>query len=332
MAQAISIGGGAEASCPGTAREFVTQVPNHFVLRSLRKRKEGGNSGQTHSTDSLPSKNSASKLTVKLPPREAPDVRPEQELPDKESDLEPRPPPKTYHFTRTRQIFSSLTNRISHILCSIPCVSSNHFYSESVTTSISSTSSIIPTPRIDKYPVVNNRGVYQSAPFEFTLKHPKDHSGATASMAIQFPSIFEIFDHHDAVLELTHVSVQLKPEPLSWDEFTKIWNAHATENNPRFVTWDSELGLYINPLIIVSLDDLNLTPRSPKVLSDASTLTRVISNVSAKSNVSSATTTTTTDTSCSTSTLNLPAKLLEDLFAIARSIRKILSVWPIWLV
>ena len=37
MAQAISIGGEAEASCPGTACEFVAQVPDHFVLRGLHK-------------------------------------------------------------------------------------------------------------------------------------------------------------------------------------------------------------------------------------------------------------------------------------------------------
>jgi hypothetical protein len=179
-------------------------------------------------------------------------------------------------------------------------------------------SSVTPIPRINKFPPVNNPGVYQSAPSEFTLKHPKDHSGATASMTIRFPSIFEIFDHHDAVLELTHVSVQLKPEPLSWDEFTKIWNAHAAENDPRFVTWDFELAIYVHPLIIVTLDDLNLTPRSPNVISDASTLKRVVSNVSVKYKASSATTTTTTTTttSFSTSMLDLPGKLLEDLFSI----------------
>jgi hypothetical protein len=178
-------------------------------------------------------------------------------------------------------------------------------------------SSVTSIPRINKFPPVNNPGVYQSALSQFNLKYSKDHSGASAaSMTIRFPLILEIFDHHDAVLELTHVSVQLKPEPLSWDEFTKIWNAHAAENDPRFVTWDFELGIYIHPLVIVTLDDLNLTSRSQKVISDASTLKRVVSNVSAKSKASSATTITTTTTSSCTSMLNLPAQLLEGLFSI----------------
>jgi len=60
---------------------------------------------------------------------------------------------------------------------------------------MASMSPITPVPRTDEYPDVNHPGVYQSGPSKFTLKHPKDHSGAAVPMTIQSSSIFEIFDH-----------------------------------------------------------------------------------------------------------------------------------------
>jgi len=177
------------------ARELTTQTPNHSVLCGPRERKEGGNSTQTYSVDSFPSEIPTPRLTTKLLSRETPDARSEQEFPNKESDLEPRSsPPKT--FIHPLQILSSLVNRISHISRSIPCISSNHFDSETITI-ISSRSSITPVPRIDKYPTVHNPGVYRSGPSEFTLKHPDDPAGATLPMTIRSSAIFEIFDHHD---------------------------------------------------------------------------------------------------------------------------------------
>lgn len=148
-------------------------------------------------------------------------------------------------------MLSSLVNRISHILRSIPCVSSNHFDSESVT-GTTSISPVAPIPRINKYPTINNPGVYQSGPSLYTLKHPDDHSGVTVPITIRSPSIYEIFDHHEATLALTNDHAELKPENLSWDEFTKFWNAHAAEHGPRFITWDAELRCYIHPLVLVT--------------------------------------------------------------------------------
>ena len=159
-------------------------------------------------------------------------------------------------------------------------------------------SSITPVPTIDKYPTIDNPGVYQSGPSEFTLKHPDNLAGATVLLTIRSSTIFEIFDHHAAILKLPHISVELKPEPLSWAELTNFWNTHAAEDGPRFVTWDAELGYYLHPLEIVTLADFNITCRpAPKVVSDITTvpkadadtykLKRVISNVPGVSRVNS---------------------------------------------
>jgi len=94
LAHSISVGDGAQTSSPGIARKCSTRAPDHFVLRGPRERKEGGNSTRTPSADSVPSENSTSRLTNRLLPREVPEARPEQELPDKASDLEPHSPPK----------------------------------------------------------------------------------------------------------------------------------------------------------------------------------------------------------------------------------------------
>jgi len=120
-------------------------------------------------------------------------------------------------------------------------------------------------------------------------------------------------------LKLTNDRAEIKPEPLSWDKF-------AAENGPPFVTWDAELGFYLHPLDIVTLANLNLAHRVPKVAPHASKLARVISNASGNSKASSVATTTTaaSTTSSGASTLDLPGKLLKDLFTTinARSVHQ----------
>jgi hypothetical protein len=162
-------------------------------------------------------------------------------------------------------------------------------------------SSFTPVPRSNKYPIINNPGVYQSGPSEFTLKHPDDLAGATILVTTRLSTIFEIFDHHDAILNLPHV--ELKPEPFSWANFTKVWNAHAAEDSPRFVTWDTRTGGYLYPLILVTLADFNITCRAPKVITtvpnvnaDTSILKRVMFNIYGGSKASSVASTTTTTT------------------------------------
>ena len=67
--------------------------------------------------------------------------------------------------------------------------------------------------------------------------------------------------------------------------------------------------MYINPLILVTLDDLNLTRRTPST----PRLHRAASDSSGISRAASTTTITTTSES-GVSALDLTAQLLEDLF------------------
>jgi len=138
-------------------------------------------------------------------------------------------------------------------------------------------------------------------------------------MTIRSSSIFEIFNHHDAILGLANNRAKIKPESLSWNKFTKFWNNHAAEDGPRFVTWDTKTGVYIYPLEIVTLVDFNLTHRapSPKVISDltpipkvdtdASKLKGVLLNVSSVSRTNSVASTTTTTTSATASESGISA-------------------------
>jgi hypothetical protein len=99
----------------------------------------------------------------------------------------------------------------------------------------------------------------------FTLQHPTAPPGLTVPTTITTAAIFELFDYHDAILKLKDATKELQPEPFAWDKFTKFWNFHATEDGPRFVTWEVDTGLYLQPLKVVTLTDFGLSRRIPKV-------------------------------------------------------------------
>jgi len=200
------------------------------------------------------------------------------------SFIRPLSPSKFYKFaTRTRDFFGFLLNPLSPVSRILPCVSSTATDFESDCSSIHSSATTMSTPIIS-YPPVNNRGVTQTGKSTFILQHPGDTSGATVPMTVKVGTLFEIFEHQDAIQRLEKTTIELKPEPLAWDKFTKFWNAHALEDGPRFVTWNSELGLYLFPNKVVSLADFNISRRIPKITSD---VTKVPSNDTRASRVPS---------------------------------------------
>jgi len=170
---------------------------------------------------------------------------------------------KSHKFlTHTQQFLSSLAHRLSNVTRILPCISSDHFDSES------DTSSTMSAPRTNNFPDVNNPGIYRSGrSTKFVLQHPMAPPGLTVLTTITAASIFEFFDYHDAILKLQDMSKELQPEPFAWDKFTAFWNCHAAEDGPRFVTWDVETSLYLRPLRVVTLADFGLMRRIPKIAS-----------------------------------------------------------------
>jgi len=167
---------------------------------------------------------------------------------------------KSHKFlTCTRQFLSSLANRLSNVTRILPCISADHFDSES------DTSSTMSAPRTNSFPDVNNPGVYRSGRSTFVLQHPTAPPGLTVPTTITAAAIFELFDYHDAILQLKDTSKELQPEPFAWDKFTAFWNCHAADDGPRFVTWDVETSLYLRPLRVVTLADFGLSRRIPKI-------------------------------------------------------------------
>jgi hypothetical protein len=237
---------------------------------------------------------------------------------------EPLSTRKTYKIViRTRQIFSSLVNRLSDLPRRIlPCVDNTNFDSESEISSIHSIPTSMSNPTVHPYPAVNNNSVTQTGKYTFTLHHPDDTSGFTIPLTITAGAIFEIFNHHDAILKLEKKTEELKPEPLAWDRFTRFWNAHAGDG-PRFVTWNSGDGFYSYPTTkLVTLADLNLTRRIPKIVLDVTKVPKDDTTTSAPSrNVSTtskvvhphkvATPSSTTTTTSSTATASGPASLAD---------------------
>ena len=90
------------------------------------------------------------------------------------------------------------------------------------------------------------------------------------------------------------------------------------------MVWGPEEGFYLRPLILVTLADLNLTRRAPKVVAkspkavaNAGKLKHTLPNVHRMSKAVATTTTTTTTTTASSknSSLDLLASLMKDLLA-----------------
>jgi len=166
----------------------------------------------------------------------------------------PKPVWKSHKFlTHTRQLLSSIANRLSNITRILPCVSAAPFDSES------DTSSTMSAPGTNKFPNVNNPGVYRSGHSIFTLQHPTAPPGLMVPTTITAAAIFELFDYHDTIVKLKDATKELRPEPFAWEKFTNYWNHHAGADGPRFMTWDVTTGLYIQPLHIVTLADFGLS-------------------------------------------------------------------------
>jgi len=166
---------------------------------------------------------------------------------------------KSHKFlTRTRQLLSSLANRLSNIARILPCVSTDQFNSESDTSSVYSTSTIMSAPNINNFPAINNPAVYRSRQDKFTLQHPTASPVLAVPTTISTASIFELIDYHEAILKLENMRKELQPEPFAWDKFTSFWNFHATKDGPRFVTWDVTAGLYFHPPRVVTLTNFGL--------------------------------------------------------------------------
>jgi hypothetical protein len=68
---------------------------------------------------------------------------------------------------------------------------------------------------MDKYPIVNNPGVYQSGQPNLLCNIQKI-SLVLPAQTIPSPSISEIFQHHDAILGLANDRAEIEPESLSW--------------------------------------------------------------------------------------------------------------------
>jgi hypothetical protein len=225
---------------------------------------------------------------------------------------------KSHKFlTRTRQIVSSLANRLSNVARFIPCVSADPFDSESDTSSIHSLSITMSARTTNDFPAVNNPGVYRSGMSKFTCQHPTALT-LTVPTTIGTAAIFELVDYHDALLKLEVMNKELQPEPFAWDKFARFWNCHATEDGPRFMMWDAEAGLYIRPLQVVTLADFGLMRRIPKVTStiakpsnveeEASRVIRIPSNASKSAHSPSVVTTSTPTPSITTS---VPASIID---------------------
>ena len=183
--------------------------------------------------------------------------------------------------------------------------------------------------KANTFPAVNNPAVFRSGRSTFTMKHPTASSNLMVPTTISTASIFELFDYHDAILQLQDTSKELQPEPFAWDKFTAFWNCHAADDGPRFVTWDVETRLYLRPLRVVTLVDFGLMRRIPKIASDiakpphvevnAAPTTSVPSNASKVSHshsvaATSTSTTTTTTSSGSASIIDfLPADITGEL-------------------
>jgi hypothetical protein len=132
-----------------------------------------------------------------------------------------------------------------------------------------------------------NPAVTRTGRSTFTLFVPSAPAGLTAPTTISVATIFELFDYHDAILKLETATTELHPEPLAWDKFTRYWNSHVGKENPRFVNWDHELGLYFRPNQIVTLADFNLSRRIPKVISGTAKAPSVDAKVAKPTTVAS---------------------------------------------
>jgi len=172
-------------------------------------------------------------------------------------------------FIRTRQIFASLAHRLSRISFNLPCVSTHHFDSESSVSSIHSDSTIMTPPKDGAYPALITPVVTRTSRSTFTLFDPSAPSSLTSPTTISVTNMFELFDYHDAILKLEKATTQLLPIPMAWDKFTSYWNHHVGKEGPRFVTWEQELELYLQPFRVVTLADFHLSRRIPKVVSTA---------------------------------------------------------------
>jgi hypothetical protein len=257
--------------------------------------------------------------------------------------------------SRIRQFFSPLFDTLLRVSRVLPCVSSSSFdadsMSESTVSSIPSITPMTSTPKIKKFPAVNNRGVYQSGPAEFTMQHPDDNVGLTVPATIRASAVYEFLAHHDVIVAST-AAIEIQVAPFGYDKFIELWNAHAGEHGPRFTVWDVDLGVYLQPANLVTLADFNLTRRAPKAVPAVVTTPTISSNVvsphkavvhvpkhqkvgpsiygmAKSSSIATTTTTTTTTTNTTTAStsqgsLALPAGLYDDLCVttIARAVRQ----------
>ena len=169
-----------------------------------------------------------------------------------------------------------------------------HFVKPYSVSTISLLSSVKPIPRMDKYPIVNNPGVYQSGQPNL-LCNIQTISLVLLAQTIPSPSIFEIFQHHDAILGLASCERPCQDQARA----PKLAPGTSSRNfgmptllkmtlASRFITWDSEV-IYISPPF-VSLSTISTSHRlrAPEVTSDAATLKGVDSTSSTKSKPSSA--------------------------------------------